>query len=169
MTWAAQNSGVGKQMNKNVRRHEKKKVPPHAASSPSTSPTSPPLCFCTEQRARHRKPSTHLAALQQAGTPLRSTCSSFKRGRGKLEDESRAGRAGDLRPRDCLALLALYKGGEYPRERSAHAFPLQLEIGHSVHWQFFLSFACFLSFLSFLFFFFFFFISTVLAAVRAPC
>lgn len=67
----------------------------------------------------------------------------------------RAGRIGDLRPRNCLALLALHKGGEYPRERSAHAFPLQLEIGHSVHWQiFFFSFSYFF-FRFFPFFFFF--------------
>lgn len=41
---------------------------------------------------------------------------------GKLEDENVRGRR-DLSPRNCLAQFVLYKGGEYPRERSAHAFP----------------------------------------------
>lgn len=40
----------------------------------------------------------------------------------KLEDENIRGRR-DLKPRNCLAQFVLYKGGEYPRERSAHAFP----------------------------------------------
>lgn len=95
-------------------------------------------------------PATHLAALPgprgiapcpdpaafPAGSPyllLRRPCPGAERlprararlqqrPGGKLEDENVGGRR-DLSPRNCLAQFVLYKGGEYPRERSAHAFP----------------------------------------------
>lgn len=52
---------------------------------------------------------------------------------GKLEDENARGRR-DLRPRNCLARFVLYKGGEYPRELSAHAFPHSWKLV-TLHWQ----------------------------------
>lgn len=51
-----------------------------------------------------------------------STCLPSTAAGGKLEDENIRGRW-DLRPRNCLAQFVLYKGGEYPREHSAHDFP----------------------------------------------
>lgn len=69
-----------------------------------------------------QRPSVPPASRGRPPLPPQSTCSASKATRGKLEDETVRGRR-DLRPRNCLARFALCKGGEYPRERSAHAFP----------------------------------------------
>lgn len=67
-------------------------------------------------------PCAEAERLQRAGAAAERHMLAFKSNQGTLEDENVRGRR-DLRPRNCLARFALYKGGEYPRERSAHAFP----------------------------------------------
>lgn len=68
------------------------------------------------------RPCTKAERLQFAGSATGKHVLAFKSNQGKLEDENVRSRR-DLRSRNCLARFALYKGGEYPREHSAHAFP----------------------------------------------
>lgn len=68
------------------------------------------------------RPCAEAERLQRAGAATKKHVLAFKSNQGKLENENVRGRR-DLRPRNCLARFALYKGGEYPRECSAHAFP----------------------------------------------
>lgn len=68
------------------------------------------------------RPCAEAERLQRAGAAAEKHVLAFKSNQGTLEDENGRGRR-DLRPRNCLARFALRKGGEYPRECSAHAFP----------------------------------------------
>lgn len=81
------------------------------------------------QQPRQAAPTSRRADLarrpsvfREQGPPPRSTCSPSKATRGSWKMRTFRGRR-DLRPRNCLARFALYEGGEYPREHSAHAFP----------------------------------------------
>lgn len=118
----------------------------HPAASPAPTCRLCPPCMQTLSGSP-APPASRARRCEARALPSRAARGSWKR------RTLRAGRIGYLSPRNCLALLALRKGGEYPRERSAHAFPLQLEIGHSVHWQFlFFSFSYFFLFFPFFFF-----------------
>lgn len=82
---------------------------------------------------RQPLPGRALQTFPRGPAPSPSTCWPSAAARGKLEDENARGRR-DLRPRNCLARFVLYKGGEYPRELSAHAFPHSWKLV-TLHWQ----------------------------------